>query len=135
MRTLILVVATLTTAACAGPEAEVAKQAPQALIGMPKGDLLACAGVPQRSATAPDGTEYLSYGRQQTNVHRDFGYEEYGWVPGILVPEVDTWTTSYSCTATFAIREGRVADLRYNADRDIQLCYRIVGRCLPPPRP
>ena len=38
----------LAVAACASPEAELAKQAPQTLAGMPKGELLACAGVPAR---------------------------------------------------------------------------------------
>lgn len=129
MRRLLLI-AVLATAACAGPQADLAIRAPQTLEGMPKGNLLACAGVPDRSINGPDGTEYLSYSRHQTNVHRDFGYESYGWVPGVLVPDVDSWTTNYSCTATFALRNGRVSGLTYNNDRDIQLCYRIVGSCV-----
>ncbi|PWC40866.1 hypothetical protein [Azospirillum sp. TSO22-1] len=130
----IMTLALLALAACASPEAELAKQAPQTMVGMPKGTLLSCAGVPQRSATAPDGTEYLSYGRQQTNVHRDLDWEADGWIPGLWRPEVSTWTTNYSCEATFAVRRGRVAELRYNADRDIQLCYQLIGGCLGPAR-
>lgn len=127
---LSILSAVLVVAACAGPQAELAIRAPQTLEGMPKGDLLACAGVPDRSTTGPDGTEYLAYSRHQTSVHRDFGYESYGWMPGLFGPDADSWTTNYSCTATFALRNGRVGGLTYNADRDIQLCYRIVGACL-----
>ena len=126
-------------AACASPEADLAKQAPQTLVGMPKGDLLACAGVPQRSAVAPDGTEYLTYGRQQTNIHRDYDGPGLGGFglgggggPFSIFGDVYTWTTEYSCVATFAVRQGRVVDLRYNDNRDIQLCYQTIGSCLPP---
>lgn len=126
--------AVLALGSCAGPQAELAKRAPQTLVGMPKGDLLACAGVPSRSTVGPDGTEYLTYGRRQTNIHRDLDYEDFGWIPGVRYPEVSVWTTEYSCLATFAIRQGRVAELRYNENRDIQLCYQMIGNCLPPVR-
>ena len=129
MKTLAILML-LALAACASPEAELAKRAPQTLAGMPKGELLACAGVPARSATAPDGTEYLTYGRSQTNVHRDVDFEDSGWIPGLRRPEVSTWTTEYECVATFAVRQGRVVDLRYNDNRDIQLCYQMIGNCL-----
>ena len=139
----ILSLAMVALAACASPQADLAKQAPQTLAGMPKGDLLACAGVPQRSAVAPDGTEYLTYGRQQTNVHRDYDSPSLGGFglglgggtgPFSVFGDVDTWTTHYRCEATFAVRQGRVVDLRYNENRDIQLCYQMIGSCLPPVR-
>lgn len=148
-----IVAMSLAVGSCASPEADLAKQAPQTLAGMPKGDLLACAGVPQRSAVAPDGTEYLTYGRQQTNIHRDYdppslggfglglrhgglgdGGLGHGAGPFSIFGSVDTWTTEYSCVATFAVRQGRVVDLRYNDNRDIQLCYQTIGSCLPPVR-
>jgi hypothetical protein len=144
MRTrAILSLAVAALAACASPEADLAKQAPQTLVGMPKGDLLACAGVPQRSTVGPDGTEYLSYGRQQTNIHRDYDAPSLGGYglglgggtgPFSIFGGVDTWTTEYSCVATFTVRQGRVVDLRYNENRDIQLCYQTIGGCLPPVR-
>ncbi|WP_448188870.1 hypothetical protein [Azospirillum sp. sgz301742] len=132
----ILSLAMAALAACASPEADLAKQAPQTLVGMPKGDLLACAGVPQHSTTGSDGTEYLSYGRQQTNIHRDYDGPGLfgGGGPFSIFGDVDTWTTEYSCVATFAVRQGRVVDLRYNENRDIQLCYQMIGNCLPPVR-
>lgn len=125
--------ALLALAACASPEAELAKQAPQTLAGMPKGELLACAGAPARSATAPDGTEYLTYGRTQTNIHRDYDPPGIGFGlggPTSIFGTTETWTTEYSCVATFALRQGRVVDLRYNENRDIQLCYQTIGSCL-----
>lgn len=131
---MIPTLALAALAACASPEADLAKRAPQTLVGMPKGDLLACAGVPQRSAVAPDGTEYLSYGREQINIHRDYDPPGLlgGGGPFSIFGEVDTWTTEYSCEATFAVRQGRVAELRYNENRDIQLCYQMIGNCLGP---
>lgn len=139
----IMTLALAALAACASPEAELAKQAPQTLVGMPKGDLLACAGVPQRSAVGPDGTEYLAYGREQINIHRDYDPPSLGGFglglgggggPFSIFGTTDTWTTEYSCVATFAVRQGRVVDLRYNENRDIQLCHQLIGSCLPPAR-
>ncbi|HYG88816.1 MAG TPA: hypothetical protein VD978_21420 [Azospirillum sp.] len=127
----IVSLALAALAACAGPQAEQAIRAQQTLVGMPKGDLLACAGVPQRSIVGPDGTEYLIYGREQINIHRDYDPPGFGG-PFSIFGEVDTWTTEYSCVATFALRQGRVAELRYNENRDIQLCYQMIGNCLPP---
>jgi len=129
----ILSLAVVVLGACAGPQAEQAIRAQQTLVGLSKGELLACAGVPQRTAAGPDGTEYLSYGRASTTVYQDLDYEDFGWIPGrrILRPEVSTWTTNHRCEATFAVRDGRVTELRYNDNRDIQLCHQIVGSCLP----
>lgn len=129
----VVVLGVLALGACANPANEAAVRAPQTLVGMPKGELLACAGVPQRTAAAGD-TEYLTYGREQIIVERDWDVDAFPWRgprgPILGRPEVSTWTRGYRCEATFAVRGGRVAELRYNADRDASLCYEILGNCL-----
>ena len=128
---LLVVLAVLT--ACAGPGAELALKAPETLVGLPKASLLACAGVPERTATV-DGTEYLTYRRSQTIIDRDVDFEPFPWAgAGVFRPEVSTWSRSYGCDATFAIRDGVVQELRYNQNRDISLCYAILSNCLPAP--
>lgn len=120
-------------ASCANPGAQLALKAPETLVGMPKTELLSCAGVPQRSASA-GGAEYLTYSREQTIVERDVDYEPFPWAgPGVFRPEVSTWSRSYRCDATFVVRDGRVEELRYNQNRDITLCYEILSACLPAP--
>jgi hypothetical protein len=129
----VVLVAVLALGACANPQNEAALLAPQTLVGMPKGELLACAGVPQRTAAA-DGAEVLTYGREQVIVERDWDEDEFPWLgprgPMLWRPEVSTWTRRYRCEATVTVRGGRVAELRYNADRDASLCYEILGNCL-----
>jgi hypothetical protein len=128
-----MIMAVLAVAACANPGNEMALRAPESLVGMSKGDLLACAGVPDRTVTSGDLT-FLSYMRQQTSVHRDFDWEPSPWLgpgrPMLWERDVTTYSRTYRCEATFTIRGDRVAELRYNQDRDASLCYRIVGNCV-----
>ncbi|MGQ9368681.1 hypothetical protein [Azospirillum sp. ST 5-10] len=127
----------LMLAACANPQNEAALAAPRTLVGLPKADLLACAGVPERTARA-GGAELLAYSRRQTIVEREVDWERDNllWRHGVRAyrPEVEVWSRTFGCEATFVIRDGRVAELRYDAHRDPELCYRIVGACLPPVR-
>ncbi|HSK39248.1 MAG TPA: hypothetical protein VK943_05730, partial [Arenibaculum sp.] len=69
----------LAVAACAAPEADLARRAPSLLAGMPQSQLYACAGVPLRTHVSGD-TEYLTYRRGQTIVTRDVDYEENPWL-------------------------------------------------------
>jgi len=129
----LLVAAALLTVSCANPQAESALRAPVTMLGMSKGDLLSCAGVPERSTTNGD-TEYLTYIRQQTLVDRDVDWEPSPWLgprgPLLWRPDVTTYVRSYRCEATVALRGGRIAEMRYNQDRDATLCYQIVGNCV-----
>lgn len=128
----------LLLAACASPQSEAARVAPSVLIGMPKGALLSCAGVPERSIVA-GGAEYLTYSRQQTIVERDVDYEPWPWMgrgsgfPRLFRPEISTLRRDYRCDATFALRNGIVERLEYNLNRDLTLCGAIVANCVPTP--
>lgn len=129
----LLPLAAILLASCANPQGEMALQAPRALVGMPKGELLACAGVPERNA-ADGRTEYLSYTQHQTIIEREVDYERDRWtprgLPSIRRPEVKIWRRDFACEATFILRDGRVAELRYNEGRDITLCHRIIANCM-----
>lgn len=129
----LLAAATLLSASCANPQAELALRAPEAMVGMNKGSLLSCAGVPERSAVNGDA-EYLVYTRRQTLVDRDVDWEPSPWLgprgPLLWQPDVTTWSRTYSCEATFELHGGRVTAVRYNDRRDPTLCYQIVGNCM-----
>ncbi len=120
-------------ASCANPQAELALRAPAAMVGMSKGDLLACAGVPERTASAGDA-ELLVYTRRQTLVDRDVDWEPNPWLgprgPFLWRPDVTTYVRNYRCEATVVVRGDRIAEVRYNQDRDATLCYEIVGNCV-----
>ncbi|MBP2232826.1 hypothetical protein J2847_006160 [Azospirillum agricola] len=128
-----LLAAVLLTGSCANPQAELALRAPTAMIGMSKGDLLACAGVPDRSIANGD-TEQLTYLRQQTLVDRDVDWEPDPWLGsagvGLWRPDVTSFVRTYRCEASITLRQGRIAEMRYNQDRDPTLCYPIVGNCV-----
>lgn len=127
----------LAVAACASPGNELALKAPETMVGMPKSELLGCAGVPQ-TTTAAGGVEDLIYSRRQTIVERDVDYDDAPWFgargPVLRRPTVSTWSRSYTCEVTATVQNGRVSALRYNDQRDITLCYQILSACLPPPR-
>ncbi|BAI75114.1 hypothetical protein AZL_b04510 (plasmid) [Azospirillum sp. B510] len=122
----------LLAGSCANPQAELALRAPRTMVGMSKGALLSCAGVPDRSTVSGD-VEYLVYTRKQTLVDRDVDWEPSPWLgprgPMLWRPDVTTWSRTYRCEATFEVKDGRITALRYNEDRDPTLCYPIVGNC------
>ena len=125
-------VAAVALAACASPQAEQALRAQTALVGMSKGDLLACAGVPERTA-ASGGVEYLTYSREETTVERDVSWEPDPWTGGAFMrPDVMEYWDTDRCIATITVRDGRVSEVRYDEQRDILLCYGIVGACMGP---
>ncbi|WP_207477779.1 hypothetical protein [Arenibaculum pallidiluteum] len=134
----------IALAGCASPEAERAAVAPQALVGLSKEALLACAGVPLRSARTGDG-EVLEYERNVVNVNRNVDIDESpasrilrSRRGGVGIPFYESTVTEtrfpYSCRATFTLRDGIVRQLSYNQDRDLSLCHQIVGNCAPPGR-
>lgn len=118
---------------CANPQAELALRAPTAMVGMSKGDLMACAGVPERMSTAGDA-EFMVYTRQQTLIDRDVDWEPNPWLgprgPLLWEPDVTTYVRTYRCEATVVLREDRIVEVRYNQNRDATLCYQIVGNCV-----
>jgi hypothetical protein len=128
-------------AGCAGAEAERAIRAQTELVGMRKADLLACAGVPHRTAETGE-VEVLRYERTQVLVDRKVDVEESpvsrmlrargGGGPPFFERQVREWRIPYTCEATFTLRGGVVEGVTYNQNRDIQQCHAIVGNCMSP---
>ncbi len=133
MRTITLVM-TAVLCACASPQSERAQLAQQALIGMPKAQLLSCAGVPDRSRTEASA-EFFTYesnrlygrGGSTVGVFADSGRVG----TGLSVP-LATEVQSEICEATFTLEEGRVAALVYNTNRAGRYgeCVRMIDSCL-----
>jgi hypothetical protein len=138
--------ALLLLAACAtANRGEMALAARSALIGLPKTELLSCAGVPERSRTEGN-VEYFTYGSGQlveypgTTVGLGFGtyygtrhpYYGLGWgVP--LATEV----RSDYCETTFTIVDGVVTNVNYVSasgvgTRRFSQCYYTIQNCLRP---
>jgi hypothetical protein len=130
--------------ACANPRAESAASAQQSLIGLPKSVLIQCAGAPAQSATA-DGVEVMTY--TSTKLRADLthfggpfggGYARSRfWGPGWGGGFYEGGTESRSCSASFTIKDGKVAKVLYgSADSDgasrLDQCYAVVENCLPP---
>jgi hypothetical protein len=131
----------LALMSCANPRADEALFAQSALVGMPKETLLSCAGVPQRSASV-DNLEFYTYTSQRTVTYAapdpwiagrypgyTYGYPYYGW--GAPIYDVRT----FSCQATFTLRNGAVERLVYGGAEGIgpsQLaqCQTILENCL-----
>lgn len=126
--------------ACANPRADSAANAQQSLVGLPKSVLLQCAGAPTQSATA-DGIEVMTYNSTKlradlTHIGAGFGRPRYwgwGWGGGFY----EGGTESRSCTASFTIKDGKVAKVLYgSADSDsvsrLDQCYAVIENCLPP---
>lgn len=122
--------------ACASPASERALLAQQTLIGMPKSQLLSCAGVPDRSRREGT-TEYFTYENERfydtgPTVGVFGGSGHVG--AGVDVPLATRIQSDY-CEATFTLVDGRVARLVYNTSRGGGLsryaeCARIVESCL-----
>ena len=122
-------------AACTSAASERALLARQELVGMPKAQLLSCAGVPDRSREDA-GVEYFTYENEQVygygggpTVGVFGGSGHFG--TGVSVP-LSTRLQSDYCEATFTLVDGRVAELVYNSSRGGRFaeCARIVETCL-----
>ncbi|WP_042444168.1 hypothetical protein [Azospirillum sp. B510] len=128
-------------AGCAtGPDPEIARRAQTAMVGMSKADLLACAGVPDRQATAA-GREYYSYVAHPTVAYSpgssigigagSFGGGGVGLGLGLGVPVGGG--TSGGCEATMVIGpRGTVEQVSYPAGVSLSACTPIVSTCMAP---
>lgn len=138
------VAASLT--ACANPSADQALFAQNALVGMPKGTLLSCAGVPDRQA-AVDNREYFTYrsARIVSYPSPAVGLYGGGWGPhygyGLGFPAYGSEISSFDCDATFSLRNGVVERIVYGGSSGgsarLGQCYAIIQNCLAqlPPAP
>ena len=137
---LFLMLAAGALASCANPNADLAADARQVLVGMPKETLLSCAGVPQRTAQV-DNSEFLTYtssdysgGGPSTSFGVSGGSGGSGVGIGLGFPLFGGGGYSRSCEANFTVRNGVVQQLNYTgsagASASLGQCYRIVENCL-----
>ncbi|MCG5242962.1 hypothetical protein [Azospirillum doebereinerae] len=133
--------AALGLASCANVAADRALFAQSALVGMPKGTLLSCAGVPDRQAVV-DNREYFTYRSSRLVSYPSptvglygggwgphYGYGWGGW------PAYGSEIASFDCDATFSLRNGVVERVVYGGTSGgatrLGQCYAIVQNCLP----
>lgn len=135
----------LLVASCANPVAERVATAQRTLVGLSKQQLLSCAGVPERQASA-DGLEFFTYTNSRIVSYPGtgmggwyggpwypgyrYGWGGWGW-PGYVGDEVRT----YSCEATFTLRNGSVERIVYGGPSggNAGECYSIVQNCMVAP--
>ncbi|EWY37720.1 hypothetical protein N825_16845 [Skermanella stibiiresistens SB22] len=132
----------MALASCANPRADEALFAQSAFVGMPKQTLLSCAGVPERTASAGE-MEFFTYTSDRTVAYQNYTplmgygrypYHGYGYpYYGSFAPTYDVRT--FSCQATFTLRDGVVERLVYGGPEGIsgsQLaqCQTIIENCL-----
>ena len=139
-RPALLAASTLALLSCANPRADEALFAQKALVGMPKQTLLSCAGVPERS-TSVDNMEFFTYTSQRTVTYASpspwfgrypgytYGYPYYGW------PDMSYDVRTFSCQATFTLRNGVVERLVYGGAEgtgpsQLAQCQAILENCL-----
>jgi hypothetical protein len=129
--------------ACANPRAEEAVNARTALVGLSREQVLACAGVPARSAVSGD-KEFFTYESQSVSssgpsLSTGFGLglggfgSRYGTGIGIGVPLGGGDIRRDTCQATFVMHRGVVSALNYSdpqGNSDLGQCQRIVGPCM-----
>ncbi|CAO3449885.1 hypothetical protein [Azospirillum argentinense] len=153
---VLLLAAAGGLAGCADPRADVALAAQSALVGMPKGTLLSCAGVPHRQA-ASGPLEFFAYRTRSVDYyapppppvgygwgypwgypgwrHRGLDYDPWDYYPPSAGNVVDN-----RCEATFTLRNGAVERLVYRTS-SLGACAAVVQNCMAlvpqslPPRP
>lgn len=129
-------------AGCANTARDEVIEAQHAMVGMPRGELLSCAGAPERQ-TAADGREYFTYvaRRLETSPTVTFGTGfggwgggGWGWGGGYAAPLYGPAAYSQSCAVTFTLNNGRVERVVYGGDATggqmLGLCWPVVGNCL-----
>jgi hypothetical protein len=141
-KAILLGAAAIALASCANPRADQALFAQQAFIGMPKQTLLSCAGVPERSTTIGN-MEYFTYTSNRIVAYQSYvpymgpghfygyGYG-YPYYSG-FAPTYDL--RSFSCQATFTLRNGVVEQLVYGGPEgtgpsQLAQCHTIIENCL-----
>jgi opacity protein-like surface antigen len=145
--TLMGVVFALGLSGCAAsPEALQAAKARQSLLGLEKGALLSCAGVPNRTARH-EGKEYLTYISSRFEYDYDDGdgflfvgsggrHFRSGF--GFGFPIGRTFTREkISCEATFSLTDNKISQVTYNGsdrlnDVPISQCFPIIRNCVGP---
>ena len=121
-------------AGCASAESERAMLAREALIGMPKAQLLSCAGVPNRTRQDAN-VEFFTYENEPFDRFGGTTVGVYGGTghagAGLNVPLTSRLQSDF-CEATFTLVDGRVAQLVYSSSRGGRFaeCARIVESCL-----
>lgn len=135
----VLALAALGVAGCANPQAEQAVFAQQALIGIPKETLLACAGVPERQAVV-DNLEYFTYDSERITTRPGFGYGGFGGgftrgYYGGFFGDTYADTETRSCKATFTLKNGAVTQVVYGgaspgSTSRLSQCFNVVENCL-----
>ncbi|PWC34339.1 hypothetical protein [Azospirillum sp. TSO35-2] len=128
-------------AGCAtGPDPDVARRAQTSMVGMSKSNLLSCAGVPDRQATA-SGREYYTYVAPATGAYSPgssigIGAGSFGGSGGVglgLGFGVPIGGGSYGCEATVVLGpRGTVEQVSYPAGVSLSSCTPIVRNCVPP---
>lgn len=128
----------LTLAGCAdSPKTQLAQRAQTSLVGMPKGQLLSCAGVPQRQAAA-DGREYYTYvhgsgsgyGGPTTSIGIGGGSSSgVGVGLGLGFPLFGGGNGGF-CEATFVLQNDVVRQVNYPASANLPDCGSIVQNCM-----
>ncbi|QQP90501.1 hypothetical protein IGS68_04405 [Skermanella sp. TT6] len=144
LRFALLALCAGALASCANPRADEALFAQTAFVGMPKETLLSCAGVPERMAEVGN-LEYFTYSSNRTVVYQSYSpllgygrypYHGYGYgfpYYGSFAPTYDF--RSFSCNATFTLRDGVVERIVYGGPEGVggsQLaqCQTIIENCL-----
>jgi len=131
----IVTAALLGLAGCADPANDAAMAAQNALVGMPKGTLLSCAGVPARQASS-GRLEYFTYQAGSINYYAPPPPIGYGWSRRAL--DYDPWdyyppfpgdVVDERCEATFTLAGGVVESLVYRTSSR-RACAAIVQNCL-----
>ena len=104
---------------CTLQHAAVANKAQKDMVGMIRGQLFQCAGVPHRTAKEGD-LEHLVYSAEQTIAYRRGSFSE-------------------NCDATFILRQNVVVKVMYRGDTGGshpilktkgRACYPIIEHCL-----
>jgi len=128
-RALALVVGLIAAGCVVTPPAEhPALVAQRVLVGMPRSELLSCAGAPIRQIATGD-QEFLTYSSWRTDTgpapwSRPWGPWRHDWV-----------VYHEYCDATFTVRRGVVERLVYGGDAVrgfLDQCGVIVFPCVPP---
>jgi hypothetical protein len=124
-------------AACGTSGVERAQLAQTALVGLPKSELLSCAGAPNRSRQDA-GREYYTY--ESETIYGGYGpsFGLFGGTDGMGVGiglPLGMGSSADFCEATFTIESDRVVRVDYNAvggygGPRVGECARIVEGCL-----
>jgi hypothetical protein len=141
LRSLLGLTAATILAGCLGSSGPTEAEARQQLTGIGQAQLLACAGVPDRSRVE-NGVEYMSYESavMASDQAAGFGLSSgFGVGTGVGVgfgletPIGDQAVRSNYCEANFTIVGGRVAEVNFNTAGGygrFDQCRSLVAACL-----